>query len=231
MDEKQPIKIICEDCITGMKQLPANSVDLVVTDPPFNFDTGGRGFFGDRPVFSNIKESFGSDFKPEPFLRELPRIMKKFNAFIFCNKTLIKNYIDFAIKHNYNYDVLIWAKPNPIPTKNNHFLPDIEYIIYIKEPGAFFNNDLPFSHYRKVQVFDSPRKDFHPTVKPLELIRRLVRVGSKPGELVLDCYTGSGTTAAACKQLGRDFTGFEINPDYVETANKRLRQENLTDFV
>ena len=68
----------------------------------------------------------------------------------------------------------------------------------------------------------------HPTQKPLAIIRRIIETSSKEGEIVVDCFMGSGTTALACKQLGRNFIGFEINPKYVKIAKNRLAQEVLS---
>lgn len=67
----------------------------------------------------------------------------------------------------------------------------------------------------------------HPTQKPLRIMERIIKTSSKEGNIVLDCFMGSGTTAVACKQLNRNFIGFEINPEYVKIANKRLAQEVL----
>lgn len=233
-------RIYCMDCIKGLAQLPDKSVDVVITDPPFNFDTSGylrgSGMMKKKTYVKRISESFGASFDPKPFLALLPRIMKIFNGFFFCNKSLVKEYLDFAINNGYNYDILIWNKPNPIPIKNNHFVPDIEYCIYIRDKGACFNNDLPFDYYRKVQTFDSPsqfitKEALHPTIKPIELIRRLIKISSQNNDIILDPYMGSGTTAVACKQLDRNFIGFEINPQYCEVANARLEQEILGGWM
>lgn len=67
----------------------------------------------------------------------------------------------------------------------------------------------------------------HPTQKPLKLIREIIKDYTQNGEIILDAFMGSGTTAVACKQLGRKFIGFEISPEYCKIANKRLAQEVL----
>lgn len=226
-------KTYCMDCLKGLKQLPDKSVDLIVTDPPFNFDIGGylrgAGLMTQRHYHKRINESFGASFNPKPFLKLIPRVMKRFNAFIFCNKSLVKTYLDFAVTQGYNYDILIWHKPRAIPIKNNHHISDLEYCIYIREKKAYFDNNLPLEFYKKVQTFDSPSQfgnkiPEHPTIKPLELIKGYVLLASKKGDIILDCFMGSGTTAAACKQLGRNFIGFEINPKFCKLAEKRVNQ-------
>lgn len=71
----------------------------------------------------------------------------------------------------------------------------------------------------------------HPTQKPLKLIKRIIKVSSNEGDVILDLFMGSGTTAVACKQLSRKFIGFEFDKDYCKIANKRLQQSNLKTFV
>ncbi|GAI13381.1 unnamed protein product [marine sediment metagenome] len=70
---------------------------------------------------------------------------------------------------------------------------------------------------------ERPRKNYHPTVKPIKLMSYIITLGSRHGDVVLDPYIGSGTTAVACKRLNRDFIGFEIDQEYVEIANGRLK--------
>ena len=82
----------------------------------------------------------------------------------------------------------------------------------------YFNNKLEMTKFN------------HSTVKPLELIRTIVKASSNEGDIVLDCFMGSGTTAVACKQLGRNFIGFEISPEYVAICNKRLAQGNIKEW-
>jgi len=71
----------------------------------------------------------------------------------------------------------------------------------------------------------------HPTQKPIKLIRRLIKVSSNKDDIVIDCFMGSGTTALACKQLSRNFIGFEISKEYCDIANKRLKQENIKKWI
>lgn len=130
----------------------------------------------------------------------------------------------------YNYDLLIWLKTNPMPLYNRHYLPDKEYIVFItdKQVGPMIPN---FNAART--VFQYPinlrdkRKWGHPTIKPLPIIERLVENSSKEGDIVLDPFMGSGTTAVAAKSLGRHWLGFETNPDYCRVAEERLGELKL----
>ena len=82
-----------------------------------------------------------------------------------------------------------------------------------------------------ININNSNNKSVHPTQKPIALFEYLIKTYSKEKDIVLDNCIGSGTTAVACKQLGRSFIGFEISQKYVDIANNRLKQENLHNFV
>lgn len=122
-------------------------------------------------------------------------------------------------------NILCWCKTNPIPATNGNWLPDIEYCLVFKEAGAKRYND---GYEIKSKWYISPinQKDkkeyFHPTIKPLELVKRHLLHSTNENDIVLDCFIGSGTTAVACKELNRRFIGFEINPEYYQIALDRL---------
>ena len=126
--------------------------------------------------------------------------------------------------------MLIWQKTNPLPVINNHYLIDKEYIVFVRDKG------LPFkakSYDKAKTVFQFPlnyrdkRKWDHPTIKPLPIIERLIENSSKEGDIVLDPFMGSGTTAVAARNLGRHYIGYETNPDYCKVAEKRLCELTL----
>jgi DNA modification methylase len=220
------------DCLEGCRKLPDNSIDLIITDPPYNFIAYGGGFYdygkvGARTYLTKLKKLKCDKYAPSEFLKEAKRILKKFNFVVFCNKFLIKDYINFAVKNSFNFDIHCLIKKNPIPAKQNHFLHNIEYIVVIREKGATFNLKCNLSDYEKYYITTSKQNKLHPAQKPVELIRKYIRVLSKEGDIVLDGYGGSGTTYVACKQLNRKFIGFEINKEYCEIAKKRLAQQIL----
>lgn len=231
-------KIYNMDCLEGMKQMADNSVDLVVTDPPYKFlsksSVSGGGFFNDKNKQNliKIKNKFGLFFNPKIYLSELKRIMKNFNLYIFTNKNLIYDYIKFAKYNKYVFDILLWIKPNPVPINKGHYLIDKEYIIYIRSKGATFNSNLGYNNY--FTYFSYPigvkQKWEHPTIKPIELIKKIIKISSNENDIVLDPFMGSGTTAVACKQLNRKFIGFETSKEYCDIANKRLSQDVLFNF-
>lgn len=129
---------------------------------------------------------------------------------------------------------MVWCKTNPIPICNNNWLSDIEYCLVFKGKGAPKYND---GYNLKSKWFISPtniedKKNYlHPTIKPLELVKRHIKHSTKEGDIVLDCFAGSGTTLKACKDLNRQYIGFEINEKYYNIAKDRLNNINAKGQV
>ena len=221
-------KIIEGDCLEVMKEIPDKSISLVVTDPPYEIHArSGGGLHNKRDWLKKVADKNLDTFKPELFLEEIKRVCKNFHAYIFCSKNLLSKYIDYFKKNNLNWEILIYAKRNPIPTKNNKYLSDKEYCFFVRDKNCYFNNDLPFEEYKTVQYVNVKKNEFHPTQKNLEFISILIRKSSKEGDVILDPYIGSGTTAIVAQQLNRQYIGIEIDSAYTEISRKRLAQSNL----
>jgi DNA modification methylase len=228
-------KVYNIDCLSFMRTLPDKCVDLIVTDPPYNFESQGGGFYGATGCYTRkytkvlkvLKKNSCTEYNPIDYLNESKRILKKFNAIFFCNKSLINNYLSWAIENELLYDIHVMAKQNPIPAKKNHFLNDLEYIIYLKESGAYFNLKTEYDFYRKFYLTTCKQDNFHPAQKPIEIIKKYILILSEENDIIFDGYMGSGTTAVACKQLNRQYIGCEINPDYCKIIEQRLSQGEL----
>ncbi len=219
------------DCLEGLKQLEDNSIDLILTDPPYFFETHGRGFAKERDYLNRGLKEIGVNnnynYTNRELLQQLIRVCKKeTNVFIFCNKAQILNILEFAREKELNFELIALCKRAPMPLSNNQWLPDREWGIHL-----FKNCSVKGSYKVKRGFFVSDNyKDEtinHPSVKPLSIIRKLILNLTNEKDIVLDCFMGSGTTALACKQLKRDYMGFEINPKYIKIADERLMQENL----
>ena len=124
------------DCINLIKEIPDNSIDLVVTDPPYELETSEGGTeFGKRKFYQNI-DFMGSGFD-DNILDELCRVMKKINIYLFCSqKQIMKLYRYFVETKKCNWNLLSWHKSNPSPTCGNKYLSDTEYIMFFREPGV-----------------------------------------------------------------------------------------------
>lgn len=218
------------DCIDVMASMPNKSIDLILTDPPYQFkmkSTQGGGVMSPdkRKTLEKIEENFWLFFDPIAFLEQSQRVLKCMNMYIFTNKHLLKTYIEFAEKNGYSWDILLWKKTNPIPLSNNHYFLDKEYIFFMREKGAFFNSSLSLDNYFTIQETSiGSNNDYdHPTQKPIQLILNKILVSSKRWQIILDPYWWTGTTAVGCIELERKFIIIEKNPVYVEIIKKRIQ--------
>ena len=201
--------------------------DMVFTDPPYQLETKGgcKGEIGKALKKQGADIEFISDFNPENFLKTLLCVFKKntINAYIFCNKNLLPNYLNFALKNNISYNVLVWKKPNAIPIADSH-RPDIEYLVLYRKK-AIWNNSLPNVNYSR--CLDYGRETgLHPTMKPTSLIGNELKISSNEHSIIFDFFDGSGSTLIACEQLNRKCYMMELDPHYCDVIIARW--EKLT---
>ena len=210
------------DCLEGMRQLPDKSVDLIVTDPPYEFETRGSGFHKKRDYYDEIAAQGLAAGITEEYLVEMERVMKATNIYLFCNKNQLRMYFNFY--QDKNCDLLVWHKLNPIPVVNNKYLSDLEYIFFARDKGVKLYGE--YATLSKVYTSNVNKEDLntwgHPTIKPLNIIRTLIFNSSKEGDIILDPFMGSGTTAVACIREKRHWIGYELNPEYYKIATRRI---------
>ena len=220
-------KLICGDCtkIENIQRLLGNErFELVFTDPPYRMavEGGSDQFVGRaaRKLGESIKDL--CDFNPVDFLNILPMVFhdKIMNAYIFCNKDLVPDYLAWGVAAGYNFNILFWKKPTSIPLGGSH-RPDVEYLLLFRRT-AIWNNALPDVNYSKCLEYGRDNSTSHPTMKPLDLVVNELKISSNRNGLVGDLYLGSGTTMVAAHQLGRKCYGFEINPSYCAVILQRM---------
>jgi len=209
-------KIYCMDCLEGMQELADDSVDLILTDPPYgiNADKGVGGFGSSPNSAKKYDDNWDNQAPTKELFDEILRVGKKIIVFggnFFTDKLPIgKSWI-------------VWDKVGNIKFNN-----------------PFSDCELAWTNFPKTstkkyiiiqQGFVAEEKNrVHPTQKPVKLFREIIKDNTNEGDIVLDPFIGSGTTAVACKQLGRRFIGFEISQDYVDIANNRLAQSGLKEW-
>ena len=222
--EKDKVIIECRDSLQAMKELPENSVDLIITDPPYQFSHLGGGCFGNqhREYHAELKDI--TDGISDEYLEEMCRVMKTPNIYIWCNKDQIYQYSNFFIPLGCTMDILCWHKSNPIPMSSNTYLPDTEYCLFFRKKAPMYGS-YETKHKYWVTPVNKDDKDRwgHPTIKPLSIIENLVVNSSRPGDVVLDPFMGSGTTGVACVMHDRDFIGYDVEQKYVDVADKRIK--------
>ena len=176
------------DAYKLIKQIPDKSVDLIITDPPYLFKniTSGSGLFKDRKrnYIDEIKSKGlekGIDYS---ILNDFCRVLKKINIYIWCNKEQLLDYLKFFVEEKKcNFEILIWAKTNPPPFTNGHYLIDKEYCLYFWEKNFKFNGkyeDLKTVYFTGVNQSDKKLYN-HPTIKPLTIIENLIKNSSVEG--------------------------------------------------
>lgn len=215
------------DCLEVMKDIEDGSVDLVVTDPPYEIATTGAGMYKQADK-QYVKELNGmKDGFSEEVLDELCRVMKKINIYFFCSQKQIIPLLDYFVKKKKcNYNILSWHKTNPIPACGNKYLTDTEFILFFREKGVkvYGSFDTKRTWYATPLNQSDKKKYGHPTVKPLSILENLVVNSSQEGEVVLDCFMGSGSTGVACLNTNRNFIGIELDEGYFETALNRIKK-------
>jgi len=209
-----------------IKKLPKGSVDLLVTDPPYLLDTQGGGAFAGKNLTYDAEFKGFSDGITNDDLDLIMSRMSQVNAYIWCNKAQLRQYLDYFDDIGCNFDVLTWHKSNPVPRCNNKYLSDTEYVVFARDKGVPLGGS--YATLGKYWVTPINQKDKerygHPTIKPLDIIRTLISNSSAPGDLVMDPFLGSGTTAVACVLEDRNFWGCELDPSYYQISMQRVAE-------
>ena len=217
--------IILGDSYKIIKEIPNKSIDLIIIDPPYEISAGGGGgaFGSDKRKYHKSVEKMSNGITND-ILDELVRVQKKINIYIWCNKKQFKQYINYFENRGCTTDLLTWHKTNPVPTCNNKYLSDTEYILYFRQGSVpmYGNYRTKRKYYITPTNKGDKQKYKHPTIKPLAIIKNLIINSSNEGDIVLDCFSGSGTTCVAAKELNRKYIGIEIDPEYYKISIDRL---------
>ncbi|MDI9312846.1 MAG: DNA methyltransferase [Limnohabitans sp.] len=251
MQENLQNIIIQGDCIEVLKQIPSKSIDLIFADPPYNLQlknelfrpnqTKVDGVFDDWDKFDSMQEY---DKFTKLWLNECKRVLKD-DAAIWVIGSYHNIFRVGAILQDLGFWILndiLWVKTNPMPNfKGTRFNNAHETLIWASK-----NKESNFTfHYKSLKVFNDDlqmRSDWyipicngderikvngqkaHSTQKPEELLYRVILSSSNVGDLILDPFNGSGTTAAVAKKLNRNYIGIEKEEFYVKITNERLEK-------
>jgi len=228
--EKSGITIYHGDCREVLPRLSAESVDVVIADPPYAIDNKFGTQVG-RPGYGNRSLQFAWD-KAEGVAEGVAEAMRlckaPFAAFCFVGLPTCELVRRAMLEAGLIVKMAAWAKECPAPALPGNWWPSaFELALYGYQSGAFFADVRPTR--RNWWVHDSyrfgqPGKVAHPTQKPLSLIAYIMSAMAKPGSIILDPFMGSGTTLRAAKDAGCRAIGIEIEERYAEIAARRLEQ-------
>lgn len=221
IDSLEVNKVYNMDCIEGMKSMPNESIDLVVTDPPYlmNYRSNRRT---KTEKFKHIENDKNAHDLIKEYIAECYRLMKNDTAiYMFCSWHHIGFFKDEFEKYFKLKNVIVW-------NKNNHgsgdlkgaYAPKHEFILYGHKGRSIFREK------RIPDVIDFAKingKDLkHPTEKPVGLLEIFIRNSSDEGDIVLDGFAGVGSTCVASQNTNRRFIAFELDSDYVDIAKEKL---------
>ena len=216
------------DCIEILRGIPDQSIDLVVTDPPYTMTKRGKSC---RPNWmpNNMGDNVFSGDIPDPklWMSECYRVLKNQTHFYtFCNTNDIHRYLDAAKFAGFKlHNIITMIKDTGMP--NRWYLKNCELILFFRKGRAKPINDMTSRDWIKVCIPKQRDGKIHITQKPLSLIQKLVTNSSIEGETVLDLFMGSGTTGVACINTGRDFIGIEIDKKHYDNAVERINDINI----
>lgn len=222
-------KLINGNAIDFMKTLENESVDLIVTDPPYKVtargNAGNSGGMMQSKLSMQGKIFKHNDIRPIEYIPEFYRLLKDgSHCYIMTNHVNLQEMLNTATECGFRFiKSLIWNKGNKI--MGQFYMSQFEYILFFRKgKGKKINKcgtaDILNVPNKKTKGEDG--KNIHDTEKPVELMKILIENSSQEGELVLDPFLGVGATAMACKELNRDYIGVELDEKYYNIACKRV---------
>lgn len=243
------INLLKGDALELLKTVDSKSVDLIFADPPYNLSgenhltcKSGKMAVCNKGSWDQIQNIH--EFNRQ-WVKECIRILRD-DGTIWISGTLHNHPSIGVILKELNLWIIndiIWFKPNAPPLiQKNRFVPSTELIwVASKSKKYYFNYEIAKKlsngkQMRNLWELQAERhKTFHPTEKPEKLLERIILIGSKQEDTVLDPFMGSGTTGVVAKRLNRDFIGIEIDDAYFELAKKRIENtwanNSLLEFI
>ena len=227
------VKLINGDCLEEMKNIKDDSIDCILTDPPYNISkkNGFKGFFGYKAGLD-----FGEwdkDFDLTSWIGSATKKLKKGGTIIVFTGWRSISYIVEELEKNgvETKDLIRWERTNPFPrNRDRRFLTDCDYAILGTKKGAkwTFNRLSETFERPKIEYRCANKSDhlhgYHPTSKPVFVMEYLVKRVTNENDVILDCFMGSGSTGVAALNTNRNFIGIELDKNYFEIAQQRIKE-------
>lgn len=215
------IELLQGDCLELMKGIPDESVDMILTDPPYgmNFQSDYR-----KIKYKKIKGDSNLDWLDD-FVDEIYRVSKNNTAhYVFCSFHHIDKFKQ-AIERKFKIkNILTWVKNNTsMGDLKGDFASKTEFIIFFHKGRRLINGKRDSN----VLEFKRTQNKLHPTQKPVDMTEYMIGKFSNEGDLILDPFMGSGTTGVACINANRNFIGMELDENYFKIAEERITDHRV----
>lgn len=215
-----------------IKNMPSRSVDLILTDPPYNlspYSTGNIKLSWRKDINNDLADWDRTAFQPEEWVEEFERVLKPTgNIFAFTSYNMLGKWHEVFDPRFDTFQFVVWHKTNPAPKiRRAGFLNSCELIVCMWNKGHTWNftNQKDMHNFIETPICmgnERVKNPVHPTQKPVRVLKHLINFASNPGDLVFDPFMGVGSTGIAALELNRRFVGVEIAPEYHEAARKRI---------
>ncbi|MCD6412820.1 MAG: site-specific DNA-methyltransferase [Elusimicrobia bacterium] len=233
-------RIINADAQKYIKKIPSRSVDLILTDPPYNlspYSTGNIKFTWRKDFNNDLAGWDKKSFIPANWINEFKRILKPTgNIFAFCSYNLIGKWHAVFDPEFDTFQFMVWHKTNPPPkVRRAGFLNSCELIVCVWNKGHTWN----FTKQNEMHNFietpicmgrERTKNPVHPTQKPVRVLKHIIKIASNPNDLVFDPFMGVGSTGVASVEMRRRFLGVEIDKKYFNKAKMRLKTAQVSSL-
>lgn len=224
-------RLFNNDCSIELDNLINNKLkfNFILIDPPYELEHHGGTRKAMARRMAKVRDEIdfiSNGFDYDNIFSKLIKLQNVVNMCIFCSNKQISKIMSWFENKNYSVTLLVWKKTNPSPLCNLKHVSDLEFIVYVRGKGAYWNSDesLDIKYKLKQYPIVNGKNKLHPTEKPIKLLEELIRLHTKENDVVLDCFMGSGSTGITCKNLNRNFVGIELNKKYFEIAKKRMEE-------
>ena len=219
------------DCLGFMSKCPDNSIDLIVTDPPYPItsrgNAGNSGGMMQKKISMQGKIFDNNDISCKLYAPEFYRILKDgSHCYVMTNHVNLIEMLNTFTNAGFHFiKSLIWNKGNKI--MGQYYMSQFEYILFLRKGKGIKINNCGTSDILSVpnkKSKDESGNNYHDTEKPVELMQILIENSSKSGDVVLDPFMGIGATGVACALTDRNFIGIELDEKYFYVAEQRIEQ-------
>ena len=203
-----------------------NSIDLILTDPPYKCISGGKPHKKGQPsgmLSKNDGKIFNhNNINPKVWIPEMYRVLKdNSQCYIMVNTLNMENYLRICRETGFKlHNILSWKKSNCTPSR--WYMKNCEFTLFLRKGKAKTINNVGSK-----MIHEFPNiigNKLHPTEKPVELMKYYIENSSNVGDIVFDPFMGVGSTGVAANELDRDFIGIEIDKEYYDIAKERLNK-------